>query len=77
MQILKTIKWDRFGRKSGGGTIQILGNGVAYYIGDKPPKDFFGKYPNLAPHPTLNEHHDANNQLINSIVNSAIVSRFK
>jgi len=73
MQILKTIKWDRFGHKSGSGTIEISKHS-AYYIGDKPPEELFRKYPNLSPHPTLNKHYVANNLLINSIVDSAVVS---
>jgi hypothetical protein len=73
VRIYKTIKWDRFGYKSGGGTIQILSDSTAYYIGDKPPSEFFERYPSLEPHPTLDEYYIKNNDLLDAIVDSALL----
>jgi len=73
VRILKTIKWDRFGYMSGGGTIQIHSDGTAYYIGNEPPDEFFERYPNLEPHPTLDEYYIKNNELLDAIVDSALL----
>jgi len=51
MQLPKTIKWQRTGNRSARGAIHVVENDdrtlVATYTGDRPPPEFFLKYPTL------------------------------